>query len=76
MTRRHVAGKANEDTVPLSIDPIGIAKCLANGQGFETDGGRFTVNLEAVGAIQAKYTAVAFRRTATGLHVIDATSRF
>jgi hypothetical protein len=52
-----VAGKATEDTVPLSIEPIGITKCLANGQGFETDGGRFTVNLEAVGAIQAKYTA-------------------
>jgi hypothetical protein len=40
--------------VVLIIEPIGVTKCLANGQSVEVDKGRLKVVLEAVDAVQAR----------------------
>jgi hypothetical protein len=46
--------KSTQDTLPLTVDPIGVTVCLANGQGFDADHGRLTVQVEKIGVIQAK----------------------
>lgn len=47
--------QSTEDTVVLIVEPVGVAKCLADGQGFKADSGRLSIQLEDVGAVQAKY---------------------
>jgi len=47
-------GKSTQDALPLSIEPTGTTKCLANGQTIEADGGRLTVQAEAIGVVQAR----------------------
>ena len=52
--------KSTQDTQPLTVDPIGVTECLANGQSFNADSGRLTVTVEDIGAIQAKTGATQF----------------
>jgi hypothetical protein len=49
---RVVHGKSTQDVLTLSIEPIGITKCLADGQRLEADKGRLKVQLEGIGVVQ------------------------
>jgi hypothetical protein len=46
--------KSTQDTLPLTVVPIGVTECLANGHGFNADSGRLTVEVEDIGTIQAR----------------------